>query len=148
MTVFRAYEERRGYLSAVAENTGRHVILSGTFTSTGNGEILNPDPFRFGVQLVSKPNVSYAYEVDGDALVDSVWPRCWGGIYDWETTDQGLYTGANAFVVVDASHIFDGNFSVEGSPATPLYTITHHFTFNGIALKFASADVPAGFDDL
>jgi hypothetical protein len=140
---WRAQEDRRGLLEAVHENAGRHVILNGEFVTEGTGEIANPDRFEFGLILPQKPNVSYSYSLDDADLVETVYPRCWGGVSDWITNANGHYVAASVFVVVTAEPLDLAAWTEAGEPEAPWYTITHHFTFNGIALKFATAETYA-----
>jgi hypothetical protein len=137
-SLFRSQEDRRGFINAINDNTGRHAIAYGHFDTTGSGEITNDLPFKFGVQYIDRPAVAYSYSIDEDDLVDTVWPRCWGGISTWHQDNRDLYVGATAFVIVDATAIVESTVTED-----PWYTITHYFTFNGIALKFVTTDFSA-----
>jgi hypothetical protein len=140
VSVFRAQEDRRAALARIADNTARHAVVTGRFTTRGSlGEMVNPTPFDFGIAFTAAPAVSYGYHVDGDTLMASHYPRCWGGTCEWRRDPStGLYTGAQAFVVIETISVAYLAFD---SP--PDYEIEHHFTFNGIAVKFA----PGAFDD-
>jgi hypothetical protein len=120
-SLFHNQEDRRGFLDSVAENTGRHAIAYGHFDTTGAGEIENPKVLSFGIPFIERPAVAYSYYLDDADMVDTRWPRCWGGILGWdqETTSINVVTE-----VVD----------------DPYYTITHFFTFNGMGLKFVVDD--------
>jgi len=138
-SLFQQQLDRAGFIDEVQENAGRHAIAYGSFITTGNGEISNPDVLRFNTSFVHMPAVSYSYYVDEDDLVDGQWPRCWGGVLGWEVSnrdDFNLYTGAYAFVVVETSSY---QFPPEDI-SEPEYEIRHFFTFNGVGLKFVPAD--------
>jgi hypothetical protein len=135
-SLFHNQEDRRGFLDSVAENTGRHAIAYGHFDTTGAGEIENPKVLSFGIPFIERPAVAYSYYLDDADMVDTRWPRCWGGILGWDQDENGLYTGAHAFVVVETTSINVVTEVVDD----PYYTITHFFTFNGMGLKFVVDD--------
>jgi hypothetical protein len=138
-SLFHQQLGRQGFVDSVAENSGRHAISYGSFTTTGSGEIVNPDPLQFNVPFVHMPAVAYSYYVDDEDLIDTRWPRCWGGVLGWETTnsdDCDLYVAATAFVIVETTtfeQVTDNTDEIN-------YTIRHFFTFNGVALKFVTTD--------
>lgn len=136
MSLFRDQEKRRGFIDATRENTGRHAVAYGSFTTTGWGELSNPDPLIFGVPFSVMPAVSYSYMIEEEDMVDTRWPRCWGGVCGWEMNEHDLYIGASAFVIVETT-----SFEQASVVTTPFEsTIRHFFTFNGTALKFVPDD--------
>jgi hypothetical protein len=138
-SLFHQQLDRQGYVQSVEENSGRHAVVYGSFLTTGSGEIVNPDPLLFNVAFVHMPAVSYSYYVDDEDLVDTRWPRCWGGILGWETTnndDFDLYIAATAFVIVETTSFEQ----VTDNTDEIIYTIRHFFTFNGVALKSVTTD--------
>jgi hypothetical protein len=138
-SLFQQQLDRQGFVDTTAENSGRHAISYGSFVTVGSGEIVNPDPLRFGVPFVHMPAVSYSYYVDDEDLIDTRWPRCWGGVMGWETTnsdDFDLYIGATAFVIVETSTFEQASDNTDEIR----YPIRHFFTFNGVALKFVTQD--------
>lgn len=138
-SLFHQQLNRQGYVDSVRENSGRHAVSYGSFTTTGSGEIVNPDPLVFNVPFVHMPAVSYSYYIDDEDLIDTRWPRCWGGVLGWEVSDNedvDLYLAATAFVVVETTtfeQVTDITDEIN-------YTIRHFFTFNGVALKYVPID--------
>jgi hypothetical protein len=136
MSLFHEQEARRGFIDQTRENSGRHAVSYGQFETTGSGEISNPDPLVFGVPYIHMPAASYSYYIEDEDLVDTRWPRCWGGILGWEKNEHGMFTGANAFVIVETKTFEQVTLNTDVID----YTITHFFTFNGAALKFVPDD--------
>jgi hypothetical protein len=138
-SLFHQQLDRQGYVQSVQENSGRHAVVYGSFMTTGSGEIVNPDPLVFNVPFVHKPAVSYSYYIDESDLIDTRWPRCWGGVMAWETDsteDVDLYIAATAFVIVETT-----TFEQLSDNADEIaYSIEHFFTFNGVALKYVTTD--------
>lgn len=138
-SLFRQQLDRQGYVESVRENSGRHAIAYGSFVTTGSGEIVNPDPLVFNVPFVHKPAVSYSYYIDEEDLIDTRWPRCWGGVMGWELTsteDVDLYVAATAFVIVETTSFEQVTDNLDEI----IYSIEHFFTFNGVALKYVTTD--------
>lgn len=132
MDPFGRWETRRGELVRHAENSARLAFAFALVSSTGTGgEIRVEDCQEFGLAFAEKPFVSYGAEVDGDLLVDSRFPLARGGVYRWRRNAKGFYTGAWVYVVVSTL-----DFQIPSTEATdPEYTILHHFTFAGVAVK-------------
>lgn len=146
-SLFHMAQERGSIVDAIRENSGRHAVAYGNFLTTGTGEIANPDPLMFNTAYVDMPAASYSYFVDTEDLIDSRWPRCWGGVLGWVTSNQDdyeLYTGANVFVVVETESLqLPPDISDPDAVDDPWYTIRHFFTFNGVGLKFVPTDFAA-----
>jgi hypothetical protein len=136
--LYRAQEGRRELISSTNENSGRHAVSFGGFETTGWGEIPNPDAFAFGATYIKMPAVSYGYALDDEAIIDTRFPRCWGGVMGWERDENDFYVGAHVFVVVETQSAFIAVSEEEEND--PNYTISHFFTFNGIALKYVVDD--------
>lgn len=131
---FEAMEHRRQRIQQVDENSARLAKAFAMYDSTGWGEFTVPTVFDFGLTFVEEPSVSYGYALDGDTLVDTRFPRCWGGVYKWKLDIKGFYTGAWVFFIVETQSSF-----IDTGEADPNYDINHYFTFEGVAYK----DLPA-----
>ena len=123
-------ERRRQQVQQVNENSARLAQAFAMYDSTGWGEFTVQAVFDFGLTFVEEPVVAYCYALDGDTLVDTRFPRAWGGVYKWKLDSKGFYTGAWVFFVVETRSSF-----IETSAAEPGYEINHYFTFTGIAYK-------------
>lgn len=132
-------EARRSELNRHGENTARWAFAAATYRSDGWGEFAFPDCHDFDLTFGERPYVSYGYSVinntltvDGvdDVLVDTRFPRAWGGICQWKQNSRGFYTGAWAFVVVESASPF-----IVAEYDEPNYRIQHHFTFMGLGIK-------------
>lgn len=131
---FEALENRRQRIQQVAENSARLASSYATFTSTGWGEFRQTTVTRFNLTFITKPIIAYSYEIDGDALVDTRFPRSHGFVYKWQQDSRDYYTGCWVAFVVDTRNPY-----ITTAELDPNYDLVHHFTFTGIALK----DLPA-----
>lgn len=134
-------EKRRSEVNRHGENTPRLAQAWATWRTQGWGETAFPKCHNFDLTFAERPFVSYSnvilrnsldastYDVD-DVLVDTRFPRCFGGVYQWRQTSRGFYTGAWCYVVVETASAFVAALYPE-----PGYTIQHHFTFSGIGIK-------------
>jgi len=147
---FHALEQRRGMLEATRENSARYASAYVSFSTTGWGEFLAPDVQYFTTTFVKRPSVAHAISIDGDTLVDGRFPRVTAGVHKWLTNEQGFYTGAWLFFVVETVGLqsqglyvmptdSDGLIGTVNMPVPippdPDYTIIHDFTFTGVAMK-------------
>lgn len=147
---FQALEQRRGQLTAQAENSSRYASAYVSFQTTGWGEFQSPDCQRFTTTFISRPSVSHSFSLDGDTLVDGRFPRVSAGVHRWLQDDKGFYIGAWLFFVIETvglqdkplyvmSTAFDGQVPTVKMtapiPADPNYTLIHDFTFTGVAMK-------------
>lgn len=134
-----ALEERRATLDAVEENSGRVAKHYATWTTKGIGEIKVTECFRFKILFLEEPIFTSGMALADDAdLVDGHYPRATVGVYEWERTAAGHYTGAYLFFVVDTL----GPGQTAGQE--PQYEIVHHLAWEGKAIK----NVPAHLLDL
>lgn len=127
-------EDRRRQLLQTQENSTRLAQAFAHFTTTGWGEWTIPHVVRFDCTFVEKPTVAHGYAIEDEDLVDTRFPRGWGGVYRWQQNYKGFYTGAWVFFIVETQSLTIDTFEDE-----PGYTLTHFFHFTGMALK----DVPA-----
>lgn len=132
---FDDLERRRSKVVQQAENSGRHAVVMGTFNTTGWGEVAFEDRVNFGLRFIEVPTITYSMYIDGDTLVDTRFPRCQGGVYKWQKDKRGLYIGAFCFVTVETKSPF-----VTTTEPEPGYSIVHHFTFQGQAIKVIADD--------
>lgn len=129
-------ERHRGWLNQQAENSGRLAQAYATYESTGWGEIAFETCFDFELWFIEPPAVTYGFEMDGDTLVDTRFPRCSGGAYKYRRNRQDFYIGAYVFVTVDTKSPYITTTELE-----PNYVISHWFTFTGLALKSIGTDL-------
>lgn len=113
----------------VRENAARHASAYKTYGTVGSGEVIFEEPVDFGLIFTEEPNVAYGFALDNDVvqeLVEGDFPTSSGGVIAWDITERGLYIGATVFAVVGSSN-----------PTAPVtdYSLIHHFTFSGIAVK-------------
>lgn len=147
---FQALEQRRAQLQQVAENSARYASSYVTFTTTGWGEFLSPECQYFTTTFVERPSVSHGFSVDGDKLIEGRFPRVTAGVHKWLQDENGFYTGAWLFFVVETmglqwQDIYVMPTAADGKvgtvhmktpiPPDPNYTLIHDFTFTGVAMK-------------
>lgn len=130
-------EARRAELQRHGENTSRWAFAAATYQTTGWGEYAFPDVHEFDLTFAERPYVSYGYAVVNnrltdvdEVLVDTRFPRAWGGICQWQQNSRGFYTGAWAFTVVESASPF-----IVAQYEEPTYVLQHHFTFMGLGVK-------------
>jgi hypothetical protein len=124
-------QQNREYLRRNAENATRHGYAYGKFNSTGWGEFAFPDCFEFGLTYTEEPYVAHSYSLDGATLVNTRFPRAFGGVYAWKQNNRGFYVGAWCFAVVDTRSPYIRTTVTKD----PGYTLTHYFNFAGMAMK-------------
>lgn len=137
---FQAFEQRRGQLDAIRENTSRLAFTQCSFTTHGWGEFKMPEVTYFTSTYITRPLVAHGVSIDGDALVPTRYPRATAGVYRWLQDVKGFYTGAWMFFVVDTLAVVNDSY---GKPAfsetlvdkDPGYDLIHDLTFSGIAIK-------------
>lgn len=142
LEIYRHQEFRRQRHEQVRENSSRIAFSFGTWTSTGRGESTVPDVFRFGLAFLNEPAASYGFALspDGIDLVTGHFPRCSGGVSDWQRDSQGYFVGAWVFFSVDT--VAPGGTL---SSTEPSYVLHHHMTFGGVATKAFPADLLDNF---
>jgi len=143
-----ALQRERSWLEQTKENLARSASSYAEFATVGMGQYASPDMFDFGCTFETQPYASYGFALDGDQLGDGndddasvlpiVFPRCSGGVWRWEQTPQGYYTGAWVYMCVDVLG--------EGAPAVGTqWLVDHSFTFSGLqAMKKLPAGLIAG----
>jgi hypothetical protein len=96
-----------------------------------------PDAYEFDLTFAERPFVSYGYVVIRNALpdvdellIDTRFPRAWGGVAEWKQNSRGFYQGAWCFTVVESQSPF-----ILAEYDEPNYVIQHHFTFMGLGIK-------------
>ena len=151
---FEAQEQRRSQVQATNENSSRYASCFVSYVTTGWGEFLSPDVRRFTTTFIRRPSVSHGISLDGDALEKGRYPRVTAGVHKWLQDENGFYIGAWLFFVVETMGVQFQPTYVMQTPADggvgtiniklddaghllpdPDYTITHDFTFTGVALK-------------
>jgi hypothetical protein len=131
---FQAFEQRRGHLDALRENSARLAECHVTFNTHGWGEFKLPEVTYFSCTFIEVPNIATGVALDGDSLVATRFPRVTAGVYRWLQDAKGFYTGAWMFFVVDTQ---DG--AIATAVDDPGYDLTHFFKFSGIAAKILPA---------
>lgn len=137
------FERRRGDVNRHGENSPRLAQAWADYTTTGWGEVAFPDCFDFNLTFAERPFVSYSYkvirhqlspdtypELVDDVLVDTRFPRCHGGVYDWQMNSRGFYIGAWMFVTIQTQDPW-----ITTTYPDPNYVIQHHFTFAAMGIK-------------
>lgn len=138
-SLWGAIEERRAHQRAIAENSGRIAKHYATWTTKGIGEIKIDECLRFKVTFIEEPTFTSGTVLAEDSdLVDGHYPRATAGVWEWEQTAKGLYTGAYLYFVVDTI----GPGQTPGKE--PQYEIVHHLVWEGKAIK----NVPVHLLDL
>lgn len=147
---FQAQEQRRGFLEATRENSARYASAYVSFATKGWGEFVSPTAQYFTTTFVKRPSVAHSFSVDGDTLVDGRFPRVTAGVHKWLQNEQGFYTGAWLFFVIETMGMqFAPTYAMPtdadglvGTVAVPLpippdpdYDLIHDFTFTGVAMK-------------
>lgn len=132
-------EGHRSRLRQHQENTARLAQSFAEYSTSGWGETRIQTITEFNCTFIERPHVSYGYSVDGDTLVDTRFPRCWGGVYRWKTNPRGHYTGAWVFIVAETM-----SYQLNTDKEEPGYDLSHYFTFTGVAMK----DLPEYLLDL
>jgi len=130
-------EARRAEVNRHGENSPRLAQAWATFRTVGWGEKAFNNCYEFDLTFAERPFVSYGnvvitnrlQDVD-EVLIDTRFPRCWGGVYQWKQNAHGFYTGAWCYTVVESASPFIATTYEE-----PEYVIQHHFTFAGIGIK-------------
>lgn len=137
---YRQMERLRAERDRHKENSARTAFAWGFGVTRGVGETRFTKRISFNLAFIQEPAISYGYAVEavannsdyGDVLVDNRFPRCVGGVYDWQLDSRGFYLGAWAFAVVQT--LDTANFKGAVLPE-PGYTIRHSFGFTGLAFK-------------
>jgi hypothetical protein len=143
-------EKRRSQVNQHGENTPRLAQAWATFRTTGWGEKSFEDCYEFDLTFAERPYVSYGNVILSSALtdveevlIDTRFPRCWGGVFYWKQNARGFYTGAWCYTVVETASPF-----IVAEYEEPGYTIQHHFQFSGLGIKdLPEYDVDEGAED-
>lgn len=143
-------EKRRSEVNRHGENSPRLAQAWATFRTTGWGEKAFADCYEFDLTFAERPYVSYGSvvlsstltDVD-EVLIDTRFPRCWGGVFQWKQNARGFYTGAWCYTIVETQTPF-----IVAQYDEPGYTIQHHFQFSGLGIKdLPEYDVDEGAED-
>lgn len=110
--VVDALEAHRGRVEQTRENTARLAQAFATYNTTGDGEFLLEEPYRFGCTFTERPIVSYGYAIDTstqtsmeEEVILGRMPRAIGGVRKWIKDDRDFYIGAYVFFTVDTSAV-------------------------------------------
>lgn len=132
--------DREAWSHQTGENSARGAWAWGTVTSKGWGEFAIKKVIDFGLTFVTDPIVSYGWVLgDDDKLVDGRFPRVDGGVTRWRKDKRGFYTGA--YVMITVATVDPMIMPTTDVSSDPGYSIEHHFTFYGTALKDINADM-------
>lgn len=123
-----AQDAARGRQEQTRENSARHAWSYAELSTHGVGEVQHATVVPFDCTFIQRPRVNYGWSIDGDTLVDGLFPTSSGGVWKWQTDSRGFYLGAYVC------------FVITGDPG---YDLFHDFTFSGIAIK----DLPAHLAD-
>jgi len=147
-------ERRRSEVNRHGENSPRLAQAWATFRTEGWGEKAFEDCFDFNLTFAERPYIQYgnvvisnglAASVEGadEILIDTRFPRCTGGVFQWRLNSRGFYTGAWCYVTVESASPFIATTFDE-----PNYVIQHHFQFSAIGIKdMPEYDVDEGAED-
>lgn len=135
---YRELERLRGERERNKENSARTAFAWGFGLTKGAGETRFPRRINFQLAFIDQPAVAYGFSVQdvannsdlGDVLVDTRFPRCTGGVFDWHLDSRGFYLGAWAFAIVETQDALRPSTLPE-----PGYSIRHSFGFTGMAFK-------------
>lgn len=156
---FEALQQQRAQVYRDAENAARYASSFVSFKTHGWGEFLSPEAQYFTTTFVKRPSVAHSFSLDGDELVEGRFPRVTAGVHKWLQDEQGFYTGAWLFFVIETmglefqrTLILPQSESDSVGVATvpypvvpdPMYDIEHDFTFTGIAMKAIPAHLLEG----
>lgn len=116
----RTLDGARGREEQTRENSARHATSYARVTTHGVGEVLHERVVSFDCTFVEEPRVAYGFSIDGDTLIDGLFPSSSGGVWKWQQDHRDYYLGAYVY------------FVIVGDPECDL---AHDFTFTGIAIK-------------
>lgn len=142
-----AFHQLRDAENTLRQNAPRLAKSHLFYTTHGTGEFQVGTAVRFECVFSEKPHFTYGAEIpDDQTLVAGKYPRTHAGVYKWirenpprnvygdpdedHADDIMYYTGAWVYFVVD---IIGGG--VVFRPPQPSYTVIHHLSFEGTALK-------------
>lgn len=130
------------------------AICQASFNTHGWGEFKMPTAAYFTATFTTRPTISCGTSIEGDALVETRFPRVTSGVHRWIRDISGFYTGAWVFFVVDTASPYltvnemrtvevdapvEVDWSEDGLPTPviedPGYDLIHDLTFMGIAIK-------------
>jgi hypothetical protein len=112
---------RQAYLDQLAENAGRVARVILTFDTTGEGELLVQRALGFELVFSREPAITTGVALTAGRLVKGKFPNVSAGVWKWDRSSKGYYTGAFLFFVCDSG----------GQP----YRLRHTVTFEGDAIK-------------
>lgn len=127
MSLFAAQENRRARIEQVRANSVQSALVTTVVSTSGIGQVAYEDPINFGVAFIKEPSVAYGCYVD-EGAVDTEFPVCSGGVYRWIRDEQGSYTGACVYVVVQGIDV----------------PVEHHFGFQEMAVKYVAGTAESG----
>lgn len=116
----RTFAAAQGREEQIRENSARHATSYAQVTTHGAGEILVATVVPFDCTFVETPRVAYGFSIDGDDLVDGLFPISCGAVWKWQQDHREYFLGAYVYFVVNGATDLD---------------LVHDFTFTGIAIK-------------
>lgn len=140
--LFLELERRRADLQRHQENSARLAQSFALFETTGQGAIEFPKRVNFDLTFVERPYLTYASEIDLEALGDLLelgegptppLPSVSGFVTEWDVDARGFYTGCWC-----AAGVYFHDITV---PVDAAVHMMHHFTFTGMAMKDIPLDV-------
>jgi hypothetical protein len=137
---YQSLERARGRREQSRENSGGRASAWGQVSTTGWGELAHGSVIDFQITFIAEPMVAYGYSCQ-QPLTTTRYPRAHGFVYSWRRDQNGYYTGAWVATVVETQ-----GAQLYPSVPDPNYTLTHSFTFSGVAYKAlpqrVGADLP------
>ena len=123
---------RQAYLDQLAENAGRLARVAISYDTVGAGELKLDSPVSFELAFTEEPVVMCGVALVGHRhLRPTNYPNVSSGVWKWQRSSKGLYTGAWLYFVCDVG---------DTDPSLVLWTPTilrmrHSIVFEGDAIK-------------
>lgn len=124
--IWASLERRRAQQEQQRSNTGQIASAVLYVETTGNAQqVVDPTLHTFDCTFTDTPQFAHGLEIVAGAVAPGALPRVTAGVYRWERSRDGFYTGAYLY--------FDVSFP--GGVAGETFTLRHHCTFGGMAIR-------------